>query len=95
MVSNSLYCYNCKLSTKTIEPINLKRFDTYKIRITGCCEFCLIGKTRHFAFYLNPETTPIDIESIPMHQLFKNNIYYDNGTSRNILNLLDNFINSL
>ena len=108
-MNTSIFCYNCRKFTRTVEPLFLKRFAIQKIKIIGTCEECLLGKCHEY------EETPYChlpeiIYSIPVGMLFINTVYncWNSGVRAKVdqrleqhidkpLNLkviLDEFINS-
>ena len=81
-MNTSIFCYNCRKFTRTVEPILLKRFADMKIKVMGTCEKCLLGKCHEYE-----ETSychlPKIIFSIPIGMLFVNNVYnYKNSGIR-------------
>ena len=83
-----IHCWNCNYYTKTIEPIIINRYGIEKIRVIGCCDICKRGKSRNYSYDL-----PSGWYSIPIKQIFGNNIIYHNGKSVKILDMFDNYIN--
>ena len=85
-----IHCWNCNCYTKTIEPIIIKRFGVDKIKVTGCCDKCKIGKVRNYFHNL-----PNEWHKIPLNHIYGNNIIYGNGESVKILDIFDKYINSM
>lgn len=62
--------------TNSIEPVTLKRYDTYKYRVEITCAQCLLGKIRHY-------NNGIKID-IPYQLLYMNQI-----NNKSILELIE------
>ena len=89
--TSAIFCYGCQTYTKTISPLILKRFCETKIKIEGCCEKCLKGKSK---IYVDSECYPLpkEIYNFPIGHLFINTIILDN-ISYTITDIFNDLIN--
>ena len=87
-----IFCYDCNLYTKSIEPIIIRRYNTQSFGIFATCYKCKTFKTIGLKDFYN-EKFPRDYFNLPLGKPFMNNIITNKGEKRNILKDLFSIIN--
>ena len=87
-----IFCHDCNLYTKSIEPIIIRRYNIQSFGIFATCDKCKTFKTIGLKD-LYYEKFPRDYFNLPLGKPFMNTIITNKGEKRNILKDLFFIIN--